>query len=94
MQPIDNGCEPLEYIRIAVPKFTKCSGLFFEYREDLIWRVASIDRGGEWVVVEILSSAFSKLGYGNVEEGFEVGGSGSCIGYRGHGILRGVGRCG
>ena len=72
MQPIDNGFEPLEHIRIAVPKFIKCSGLVLEYREDLIWRVASIDRGGEWVVAEILSSAFCKPGQGDFEEGFEV----------------------
>jgi hypothetical protein len=79
MQPIDNRPEPLDQLGIATPKFIKHLGLLLEYSKNLIRRVASIDDGGQWVVTEILTSAFGILGQGCVEEGFDIGLWGGCI---------------
>jgi hypothetical protein len=76
MQPIDNGGEPLDQLRIAIPEFVKCLGLFFEYSEDFIRRVASIEDSGEFMIAEILTSPLGVLFQGRIEESFEIG----CIG--------------
>ena len=61
MQAVDNGREPLNQLWIAIPEFIKCLGLLFEYSEDLIRRLASIEHSGEFVIAEILTSAFGVL---------------------------------
>jgi len=73
MQPIDKRPERLDQLGITVPELIKGLGLRLEYSENRIRRLASIDVGSQWVVSEILSSAFGILGQGGVEEGFEVG---------------------
>jgi hypothetical protein len=80
MQLIDNRPEPLDQLGITIPKFIKRVGLLLEYSKNLIRRLASIDGGSQWVVAEILTSAFGVLGQGSVEEGFEVGLWGEFIG--------------
>ena len=79
MQPVDNGCEPLDQLWIAIPEFIKCLGLLFEYSEDRIRRLASIEHSGEFMIAEILTSAFGVLFQGRIEEGFEIGWSGGSI---------------
>jgi len=73
MQPIDNRPEPLDQLGIAIPEFIERLGLRLEYGKNLIWRPASIDGSGQWVVAEILSSALGILVQSYVEEGFEGG---------------------
>ena len=73
MQPIDNRPEPFDQLGITIPEFIKGLGLRLEYGENVIRRLASIDGGSQWVVAEILSSAFGILGQGYVKEGFEGG---------------------
>ena len=73
MQPIDNRPEPLDQLGIAIPKFIERLRLRLEYSENVIRRLASIDGGSQWVVAEILSSAFGILFQSCVEEGFEGG---------------------
>jgi len=79
MQPIDNRPEPFDQVGITIPEFIKRLGLHLEYSKNRIRRPASIDGGSQWVVAEILSSAFGILVQGCVEEGFEVGLWGGCI---------------
>ena len=62
MQPIDNRCEQLDQFRITIPELMKCLGLRFEYSENGIGRLASIDLGSQRVAAEILSSALGILG--------------------------------
>jgi len=73
MQPIDNRRERLDQLGITIPELIKRLGLRFEYSENRIRRLASIDVGSQWVVSEILSCAFGILCQGHVEEGLEVG---------------------
>jgi len=73
MQPIDNRLEPLDQLGIAIPEFIKGPGLRLEYSKNVIRRLASIDGGSQWVVAEILSSAFGILVQGYFEEGLEGG---------------------
>ena len=73
MQPVDNGCEPLDQLWIAIPEFIKCLGLLFEYSEDRIWRLAFIEHSCEFMIAEILTSPFGVLFQGRIEEGFEIG---------------------
>jgi hypothetical protein len=78
VQSIDNGCKELDQLGITIPEFIEVPGLLLEYLEDRIWRLASIDSGGDRVVAEILTCAFGILGQCGVEEGFELGRSGGC----------------
>ena len=73
MQPTDNRPEPLDQLGIAIPEFVECLGLRLEYSENVIRRLAFIDGGSQWVVAEILSSAFGILVQSCVEDGFEGG---------------------
>ena len=73
MQPIDNRRERLDQLWITIPELIKVLGLHFEYSENGIWRLTSIDLGSQRVAAEILSSALGILGQGYVEEGLEVG---------------------
>jgi hypothetical protein len=79
VQPIDNGCEPLDQLWIAIPEFIKFLGLLFEYSEDRIRRLASIEDSREFMIAEIFTSAFGVLFQGRIEEGFEIGWSGGSI---------------
>jgi len=67
VQPIDNRPEPLDQLQITISEFVKCMGLRLEYSENLIRRSISIDGGSQWVVTEILSSAFGILVQGCVD---------------------------
>jgi len=87
IQPIDYGCEPLDQLGVAIPKFIECLGLFLEYSHDRIRRHASIDHVGEWVITEIFPSTFSVLRQCNNKEIFEVGGLGGHITCWGHGLM-------
>ena len=69
MEPIDNRCEPLEQLGIAIPEFVKRERLLFEYSKDQIRRLASIDRDSQRVVAEILPGSLRVLVQGSVEEG-------------------------
>jgi hypothetical protein len=79
VQPVDNGCEPLDQPWIAIPEFIKFLGFLFEYSEDQIRRLTSIDDSREFMIVEILTGAFGVLFQGRIEEGFEIGWSGGSI---------------
>jgi hypothetical protein len=79
MQTTHNRFEPPGQSMVAIPELIKREGLLYEYNENRIWGHASVDFGGDWVITEILPSAFRKLGQGNLEEGFEVGGSGGYV---------------
>jgi len=73
MQPIDNGPEPLDQLGITIPEFIKGLGLRLEYSQDRIRRPTSIDSSSQWMVAEILSSAFGIVVQSCVEDGFEGG---------------------
>ena len=62
-----------------MPEFIKCLGFLFEYSKDRIRRLASIKNSGEFMIAEILTSPFSVLFQGRIEEGFEIGWSGVMI---------------
>jgi len=79
VQPIDNGCEPLDQLGVTILEFVKRLGLFSEYSKDRLWGIASVDHGGEWVVAEILSGVFCVLSQGNIKERLKVEGGGGCI---------------
>ena len=79
MQHIDDRCEPLEQIFIAIPDFTKRQGLFSEYIMDRIGAIAAIDHVGEWVVTEIFPSFLGVIGQGSIKKRLEWS-----IGSRGH----------
>ena len=61
VQPVHNRPEPFDQLGIAIPEFMKGIGLRLEYSENLIRRPASIDGDSQWVVAEILTSAFGIL---------------------------------
>ena len=73
MQPIDNRRERLDQLGVTIPDLIKGLGLRFEYSENRIRRLASIDLDSQRVAGEILSSALGILGQGYVEESLEVG---------------------
>jgi len=89
MQVTNDGHKPCDQLRIVVSEIVKFLGLFFEYRNDLIDRIASIDLGGEWVVAEIIPRLSGVLGQGVIEDGFELGRSRYIIMSRGCGIMVG-----
>jgi len=86
VQPIDNGCEPLDQLWITIPEFIECPGLVLEYGHNRIGRHASINRVGERVITQILPSTFGVLCQCDIKEIFEVGGVGGCITSWGHGL--------
>jgi len=79
VQSIDNGCEPLDQLGVTIFEFFERLGLFSEYSKDRLWRIASVDHGGKWVVAEILSSIFCILSQGSIEGCLKVEGGGGCI---------------
>lgn len=79
VQPIDNGCEPLDQHGVTILEFVKRPGLFLEYSKYRFWGIASVDCGGKWVIAEILSGVSSVLSQGTIEEGLKVEGGRGCI---------------
>ena len=61
MESIDNRCEPLEQIGIAIPESVEREGLLLKYSENRIQRLASIDDGSHWAIAEILAGSFGVL---------------------------------
>jgi len=78
VQDIDDGCEPLDQLGITISEFVECPGLLLECGEDRFRGSALINDGGDWVLSDVLPSAFSVLGQRDIEEGFKVGRCG-CI---------------
>ncbi len=89
MQVTNDGLKPCDQLRIVVSEIVKFLGLFFEYCNNLIEWIASIDLGGEWVVVEIIPRHIGVLGQGVIEDGFEIGRSRYFIMSRGCGTMVG-----
>jgi len=91
MQVTNDGLKPCDQLRIVVvSELVKFLGLFLEYFNDLIDRIASIDLGGEFGVAEIMLRHILVLGQGVIEDGFELERSRRRIMSRGCGIMVGA----